>query len=341
MKEEKVSIIIPCYNMENYLDNCFKSLIKQTYKNLEIIFVDDGSKDGTNQKIQKFCSENLNSKLVSKQNGGISSARNAGLENATGDYIYFYDPDDILHPQLIDFLVKICKENNSDMSICSFKKVKDGLDYSNYKFKDVKQVDYKKNVKTIKTDLAIKKYLAQTLSDWCVWDKLYKTSIITDNNIRFDSNCRYGEDTKFNYFYLKNTTSVANSPKKLYFYVQRKTSLVHQQFKESRLDCFYSANTILNDAKNNQDVVDYAKSYRAFVSVEMLYFIKRSDYSNTTVIKKLIQNVKEGVPCLKHCKQISIFRRKFIPLVPFVAKHLLHKRLKKESGELYKSMIEE
>lgn len=324
MENKKVSIIIPCYNIEKYLDNCFKSLDNLTYQNLEIIFINDGSPDNSLSKIQNYCNLNKKAKVISKQNGGLSSARNTGIDNATGDYIYFYDPDDILHPSVIEVVIKVLQNQDLQMAVFGFQKSKDGKSYEQYKFKKGKNT----KLKFYNQEECLQQYLSQKEFDFCVWNKIYQRDIIVKNNIRFDDCCRYGEDTKFNYLYMKNINRCVLIQKQLYYYIQRKNSLVHQKFNENRLTAFYSLNYMVNDANKDKNIYPYVQAIRTLVCCEMLYFIKKSDYCNVNAINKLLMYVKEGVPYLKSCKKIAIHRRKLIPLVPSVAKLLLKKRIK-------------
>lgn len=336
MESKKVSVIVPCYGVEKYLPNCFKSLEGQTYKNLEIIFVNDGSKDNSLKVLQEYCEGKENCIIVDKPNSGVSSARNAGLKKATGDYIYFYDPDDMLNPTMLETLRDLMGKHNADISICGFKRVADGKSYEDYKFKTQKS-----KIKIFEKKETLSQYLSQNIFDFCVWNKLYKASILKEHNITFIEHCRYGEDTYFNYFYIKNMKNGAvYTSEKLYLYVQRKTSLVHSKFNEKRLDCYYSLNTIVDDSeKNYQEMINYTHSIRSMVACEMLYFIKRGDYNNSKAISEIIRLQKEDAKYLKYCKKISLYRRLLIPLVPGLAKCLLRKRIKNDNGEdLPKSM---
>ena len=321
--EKKVSIVIPCYNVEQYLQDCFKCLDSQTYKNLEIIFVNDGSKDNSLSLIQEYCKKNQNAKVVSKINGGLSSARNAGIENATGDYIYFYDPDDIINFQIIEHLVNLIESNSADFAItyCKFIKAKNNLIKLNSK------LEKGNKVKTIfNQDVFISLVNDYNLFT-SVWNKLYKLDIINDNNLRFSEKCFYGEDTPFNYEYCKFVNKTIISNKIQYYYIQRSSSIVHQSFKEKRLTVFPKYEKILESCENSY--TPYIHLMRLYNAIECLYFIKKSDYENKENIKKLIDYVETDLKYVKKCKKVKIHRRLFMPLVPIVSKTLLHKRLKK------------
>ena len=103
MNKPLVSVIIPIYNVEKYLDRCLKTIVGQTYNNLEIILIDDGSPDSCPQKCDGWAKKDSRIKVIHKKNGGVSSARNRGLDVATGEYISFIDPDDIIHPNIMTY----------------------------------------------------------------------------------------------------------------------------------------------------------------------------------------------------------------------------------------------
>lgn len=332
MNEKLISVIVPCYNISKYLHNFFKSIENAKYKNLEIIMVNDGSTDDTYKIISDYCKDKTNYKVVTTQiNGGISDARNSGLKCVTGEYITFIDPDDIIFPNYFTTLYNNMTQNNAEISICSFKKIKDNvaLTYDNCKFKSGKS----KLFFFDKYD-GLEQYLSQNLFDFCVWNKMYLAKIIKDNNLTFNNKIRYGEDTLFNYSYFKHVNKVVFTTEKLHYYVQRKTSLVHNKFSESRLGAYSNLNEIVRNSEAElPEVINYAHSIRAMVACEMLYFIKTSKYNSVENIQEIIRLLKIDVKYLKYAKRISAYRRLLIPLVPFVAKLLLKRRLKKGNAD--------
>ena len=121
---ELISIIIPIYNVEKYLHCCINSVIRQTYKNLEIILIDDGSPDNCGKICDEYAKKDNRIKVIHKENGGLSSARNAGLDIAKGEYISFVDSDDYVAENFIEKLYKLCKENDADIAECDFYRIK-------------------------------------------------------------------------------------------------------------------------------------------------------------------------------------------------------------------------
>ena len=121
-----LSVIVPIFRVEKYLDKCVQSLLAQTYKDLEIIQVDDGSDDGCPAMCDAYGEVDSRIKVIHKANGGLSDARNTGLEAATGEYIVFADSDDYVHPQVYEAMIGVMEENAAvDMVVCPFQKVRD------------------------------------------------------------------------------------------------------------------------------------------------------------------------------------------------------------------------
>ncbi len=118
-----ISIIVPVYNMEKYLDRCVASILHQTYTNLEIILVDDGSSDNSPLMCDKYASQDNRIKVIHKKNGGLSDARNAGLEVATGSYIGYVDSDDWIEPDMYERMYMACAQNNADIAVCKYRAV--------------------------------------------------------------------------------------------------------------------------------------------------------------------------------------------------------------------------
>ena len=123
MDEKLVSVIIPAYNIEDYIGRCLDSIISQTYKNLEIIVVDDGSRDHTGEILDNYAKKDRRIKVIHKENGGVSSARNKGIEAAEGDYIGFIDGDDLIESEMYKTLVDLLEEENADIAHCGYQMV--------------------------------------------------------------------------------------------------------------------------------------------------------------------------------------------------------------------------
>ena len=183
MMEKLVSVIIPAYNIEKYISRCLDSIIAQTYNNLEIIVVDDGSKDQTAEILDDYQKRDSRIIVIHKENGGVSSARNQGLDIAKGDYIGFVDGDDLIKPNMYEVLVKLLEEENADIAHCGYQMV----------FPD--RVDYYYNTgrrKIQTTQEGLKDLLSGKMIEPALYNKLYRKQLF--NNILLDEKIRMNED---------------------------------------------------------------------------------------------------------------------------------------------------
>lgn len=138
MEKTCVSVVVSMYNVEKYISECIESILTQTYDNLEIILVNDGSTDGTLEICKQYAEKDKRIIIISKENGGATSCRVAGLERAAGEYIYFSDSDDVLYPETIEKLLSACLENDAQIAVCGFKKF--GLEEQEFRVKSASRL---------------------------------------------------------------------------------------------------------------------------------------------------------------------------------------------------------
>ena len=210
--QELVSVIIPVYNSEKYIKRCIKSVVKQTYKKIEIIVIDDGSTDTTPMILDKLSSEYEKIKVIHKKNEGVSVARNDGLDNAAGKYIYFVDSDDYIAKDAVEKLVFTKENTESDLVVCGFDYILNDNSHNNIVYF---QKMWKKDVKQYIEVFSEKIY---SLYYGALWNKLYDSKIIMKYNIRFAQDISYAEDFLFNVQYLKHIQFVSHIPQVLYNY---------------------------------------------------------------------------------------------------------------------------
>ncbi len=202
LQDKLVSIIVPAYNAEKYIEKCLESILEQTYGNTEIIVVDDGSIDGTYDIIISFLKRDSRIQVIKKENGGVSSARNLGLKKANGKYISFLDADDIMERTAISTLVDSIERSGADWISCQ---------YSRWDKDDNKLEDYNfiTGERLFTSDEERISFLLNEYFDYKlgyeVWGKLFKADIIKKNNLFFSEKCRIGEDLAFNIKYLMHS----------------------------------------------------------------------------------------------------------------------------------------
>ena len=224
----KVSVIIPVYNVEKYLRKCLESIFKQTYKNIEIIVVNDGSTDGSCQVLNDLKEEDDRLIIINKKNGGLSSARNAGIEAATGEYLVFVDSDDWIDEKYIENMYVISDTYDCDIVQCGYESV--FFDDSNIK-EDKSNINRQPLLYTVKEF----SYTTYTLLSWqcnLAWNKLYKKSLF--QNIRFPvGKIHEDEFTIYKVVWSANRIGVVSD--KLYYYRYRSESIMHQTYSKKRL----------------------------------------------------------------------------------------------------------
>lgn len=182
-----ISVIVPVYNVEKYLKECIESIINQTYKNLEIILVDDGSPDNCGKICDNYAKQDKRIKVIHKENGGVSSARNKGLEACTGKYITFVDSDDFIELNFCEVMLKKIKETASDCIVSGYNRVYENKSETimNSQLQIINQMEF------------LQKILQVQLGMGFCHMKLWKSEIIIKNNIKFDSQLLVGEDALF------------------------------------------------------------------------------------------------------------------------------------------------
>ncbi len=236
--DKLISIIVPVYTVESYLDRCITSLINQTYKNLEIILVDDGSKDGSGTICDKYAILDSRIKVIHKENGGVSLARNLGLDVASGDYIGFVDSDDYVESKMYEALYQKAELENADITICGFTQVRVN---GNAQVNDIDlSIDWSK-------ENVIKNYFRQGIIKelmYSPWNKLYKKSLV--NDLRFSEKYHMGEDILFVFECIERMNKLSCVKGSFYNYVMRENSAMTSSFSKKRLDYIYAIREIQN-----------------------------------------------------------------------------------------------
>lgn len=212
----RLSIIVPIYNAEKYLGDTIQSLLKQTYTDFEILLVDDGSTDNSLKICNIFAELDKRIKVIHKDNGGVSSARNSGLVKAVGQYIAFVDADDLIEPDMYRLLIKSLEHSSADVAMCGIVtetvyKIPNSITVKDY------QIVYDKPLKLL---------LDETLGTGYVWNKVFRNSSI--GSIRFDEAIVYSEDQLFITEVLMRCNAIVLLPQILYHYMQHQDSLSWQ-----------------------------------------------------------------------------------------------------------------
>lgn len=278
----KVSVIIPVYNVEKYLPRCVKSVLEQTYKNIEIILVDDGTKDNCGVMCDEYATNHESVTVIHKENGGLSSARNAGIEIATGDAIFFLDSDDYLSTTCIEKMVSLMEDNNADISIIQMKYIPENQNGEGAE----NEIE---NVIVMNSEKAIEESLYQRLYTCCAPAKLYKRRAI--GNVRFPLG-RISEDLATCHLFLNNANKIAYSNYYGYYYRQHESSIMHV-FNPKRLDALEWTEEIESFCKEKYPRILGAAYCRTFnVAVHLILDLPNSGEAHDQYYEKIWKEVK-------------------------------------------------
>ena len=225
MEQQKISVIVPVYRVEAFLDRCVQSIAEQSYKNLEIILVDDGSPDNCPAICDAWAEKDSRVKVVHKQNGGLSDARNAGMAIATGELMGFVDSDDWITPDMYQHLHDLMAADHSDIAACGAEMVwEDGTP---------PRMLTKSGCCVLNQEEAMRAIIEESWLKQPVWYKLYKTALIRD--IPFPVG-KYHEDVFWSYQAVARAQKVSVSDKVCYYYAQRSNSIMGEGYSLKRLD---------------------------------------------------------------------------------------------------------
>lgn len=241
-----ISVVVPVFNSERYLKECIESILCQTYGNFELILINDGSKDSSGDICRKYEKQDGRVKYIFKENGGVSSARNLGVQASKGDYIAFVDSDDITKPEMLEMLIK----DNSDFSMCGYELYDDISHTASIQFHCPKLCGNLHD-------------LAQNISDYisppyllgpCF--KLFRRDIILENDVIFPPELSYGEDAIFVLEYLSHCRNVNIYPYIGYSYRKHGKESLSGKFLLNKIDINYRINRLIYDLLRQENIFE-------------------------------------------------------------------------------------
>lgn len=277
-----ISVIIPCYKVEKYLDRCLKTVVNQSYRNLEIILIDDGSPDNTGILCDKWAQNDSRIKVIHKKNEGLGFARNTGIEAATGEWIAFIDSDDYINLSMYEKLISAATRTKSDIAFCGhIKQMHDERELHIYDFEN-ETIFEKDDLIELSQGFFKPTTLTPKMLTMSVWHAVYRHSVIKE---LFHSEREVGsEDIHFQVCALLNSKRVVFIPDALYYYCYNGSSLSHS-YSLSKYDRYKRLNDILNieyHRYNQLNVADYCVFIMAFAT------IRRIIMSGTTKNNKIL-----------------------------------------------------
>ena len=288
-----VSVIVPVYKVEKYLERCIKSIVNQTYKEIELIIVDDGSPDKCPEICDKWAEKDKRIKVIHKENGGLSDARNAGMQIASGEYMAFVDSDDWISPFYLEYLVKSIVDSKCDIVECDIIRTQ-GTGFE-------KQIDKKniRNLNIFQTEEALKELIEDRHLHQYVWNKLYKRTVI--QKIMFEKG-KTNEDEFWTYQVFGNAKCIGKLNIPLYYYFQRKSSIMGEKYSLKRLDALEAKMkrqeyieqeypSLRDIAKNNLFVSCIYQGQMSLMELKGDQLFKAKKYINT-IVKQIKPSVR-------------------------------------------------
>lgn len=302
---QMISIIVPVYKVENHLDKCINSILTQTYNDWELILIDDGSPDGSGAICDKYASKDTRIRVFHVENGGVSKARNLGLDNINGEWVMFVDADDWIDAECLE--------------ICYLEAIKNNLQAIQFAFCYVYQDGREKA--QIKTNTAIHDgsgYINNGSFNVSVWGSLLHRSIIDEQCLRFDTNLRLAEDQVFILSYIRYCNKIQYLSKVLYYYLQNESSATHNS---KSIDIIQSCNALIHLGESWLPTKRYIDTMILTFIVDM---IKNADVkvNHLTYIYKKAKinfcgNVCKSVKLYYHCAKLNSFMAFWVVSVLF------------------------
>lgn len=274
-----ISVIVPVYNAERYIDQCVQSIVDQTYKKLEIILIEDGSLDNCGAICDEWAKKDERIRVYHVKNGGSAKARNIGLIHANGEYVGFVDADDFLLPQMYEVLYGLAVCNDAEIAECGYYTV------DNENISDIWKTSEKKIVQIFNTKEALLENVRDDIVQQIVWNKLYLKQTI--GQIYFTEG-KYIDDEFWTYKIIGEAKKIVSTSERLYCYRQQEASVMHQNFSVRRLDALEAKMqrlkyleekfpSIAREAKNNLYFTCVYLQQRAIKELKKEEYIKASD----------------------------------------------------------------
>ena len=280
-----ISVIVPIYNVEFYLRRCVDSILKQTYKNLEIILVDDGSEDSCGTICDAYARNDKRIIVIHKKNGGLSDARNAGLEIIKGKYVTFVDSDDWIEATYVERLYKLLIENNADLSSCCFYHIDENNCLYNSPATDGKIFIW--NRKTALMNMLLGNKLQVS-----AWGKLFRSLFFTEMGFRFPVG-RLFEDIPVTYSILLKANKIIYGNFALYNYFDRPQSISNMVFTPKRMHSIEHLEMILPEISHQFPDLNEQCAVALFRSAFSIYLIVDEKKENSIHKKKVVDIIKK------------------------------------------------
>lgn len=264
----KLTVIVPVYNVEKYLHRCIDSILNQTFKDFELILVNDGSTDNSAQICEEYSQKDKRIKVIHKQNGGLSSARNVGLDIAEGEYIGFVDSDDYISHNMFNELYQKIRKHNADLAICNFLYIKEDELFSN----TYEKLDIVEEFEGL--EIINQLYQSKGTQFVVAWNKLYKKKLF--NQLRYEDGFLH-EDEYIIHKILYRCEKVVYSPRSMYYYVQRNGSIMNTTNNKKSIDIVRAFEDRVKFFRKINNLSLYQKAMDAYIVRTLIEYNRVTD----------------------------------------------------------------
>ena len=282
-KTAMVSILIPIYNAEKFLPGCLLSVLSQTYSDLQIVLIDDGSKDGSWQLCQEYAAKDNRIEAWHQENKGVAETRDNLLKKVKGDYVLFVDSDDWIEYDMVEYMLSLAKETDAEMVMCD------------RVINDTKPSTKDPEIKVLSQEEAISDFLYHKYFVGALWNKLFKKSVVDGES--FHKDIWYGEDALFTWDVLQKVSKVAISDKQLYHFCMNEESISHQSFGYKKITGHKTWNIITNEVEDKwPKYLSIAQGTYGLQDMYLLRAASQGGYKKDEHIKIIQDTVKRYLP---------------------------------------------
>ena len=300
-KRGAVSVVVPAYNVENYIEQCVLSVLNQSYSCCELIIIDDGSTDGTPQILDKLADGNDSIRVIHKENAGVSAARNTGIDTAKGDYIVFIDGDDYLAPDFIEYMVGMAQKTGADFC----------LSKNCFTHKNESQTE-KEQMEVLDPADATALLLSPTVIVGC-WNKMFSRKLLSDKQIRFATDLFYGEGLHFITTVAQRANCVAVGNQKAYYYRRNNALSATTRF---RIESVYNGEKSINRIEkeltvSGDNVMDMLLLHRAMYNIGAITKLLNNNVKKQYLsdYKRWLKFNRANIARILSSKRISTYRK--------------------------------
>lgn len=302
-----ISVIVPVYKVERYLRRCVDSILAQTYENIEILLIDDGSPDKSGAMCDEYQAKNSHIRVFHKENGGVSSARNLGLKEAKGDYIGFVDADDYIDEKMYETLLSNLLSENADTSICSYYQEDDnGVFYEHWQSDEYLVFDRIEQI----SNLVSNRYYTCSC-----WDRLFKKDLL--NSVSFNTEYSFYEDYLLLYEVMQKSEKAVFTSIPLYYYCNNQNSAARVPFNTRKMDIEKVCKYVLKDIQHKYpELYPIAKREYVRIIIFCCSLIAKADGKYPDEVRYLQKNIRKMMPWYLF-SSASIGYKRFAILISF------------------------